>query len=165
MSFELFISNFCMIFGEVQFFFSGLTAGPTYQPPVRHSNPDTPLNFYSADLSSRLPTQIVCSNTSRQTFTKPRDGSGCYGRCIILLPTTQVRFISSQRQDCWWHPYLGQGGIARWTRRTWVKNGKKNRLSRKDGRCGHGGCCKSVSMGSGVFAVELKKTKLKKVTS
>ena len=29
--------------GEVLFFFSGLTAGPTYQPPVRHSNPDTPL--------------------------------------------------------------------------------------------------------------------------
>ena len=25
------------------FFFSGLTAGPTYRPPVRHSNPDTPL--------------------------------------------------------------------------------------------------------------------------
>ena len=25
------------------FFFSGQTAGPTYQPPVWHSNPDTPL--------------------------------------------------------------------------------------------------------------------------
>ena len=24
-------------------FFSGLTAGPTYQPLVQHSNPDTPL--------------------------------------------------------------------------------------------------------------------------
>ena len=30
-------------FGEVHFFFSGLTAGPTYRPPVRHSNPDAPL--------------------------------------------------------------------------------------------------------------------------
>ena len=29
--------------GEGPFFFSGLTAGPTYQPSVRHSNPDTPL--------------------------------------------------------------------------------------------------------------------------
>ena len=30
--------------GEGPFFFSGLTAGPTYQPSVRHSNPDTPLS-------------------------------------------------------------------------------------------------------------------------
>ena len=29
--------------GEVHFFFSGLPAGPTYRPPVRHSNPDAPL--------------------------------------------------------------------------------------------------------------------------
>ena len=28
---------------KVQFFFSGLTAGPTYRPLVRHSNADTPL--------------------------------------------------------------------------------------------------------------------------
>jgi hypothetical protein len=38
--------------GEVLFFFSGLTAGPTYQPLVRHSNPDTPLfrDEYSSNL-------------------------------------------------------------------------------------------------------------------
>ena len=29
--------------GKVHFFFSGLTAGPTYRPLVRHSNADTPL--------------------------------------------------------------------------------------------------------------------------
>ena len=29
--------------GEVHFFFSGLPAGPTYRPLVRHSNPDAPL--------------------------------------------------------------------------------------------------------------------------
>ena len=31
--------------GEVLFFFSGLTARPTYQPLVQHSNADTPLLF------------------------------------------------------------------------------------------------------------------------
>ena len=36
-------TSFYWILGEVQFFFSGLSAGPTYRPPVRHSNPDTPL--------------------------------------------------------------------------------------------------------------------------
>ena len=30
---------------EVQFFFFGLAAGPTYQPLVRHSNPDTPWRY------------------------------------------------------------------------------------------------------------------------
>ena len=30
-------------FSVKSFFFSGLTAGPTYRPLVRHSNPDTPL--------------------------------------------------------------------------------------------------------------------------
>ena len=34
---------FFMILGEVNFFFSGLVTGPTYQPPVWHSNPNTPL--------------------------------------------------------------------------------------------------------------------------
>src|SRR5882757_6345592 len=32
-----------LVFGKVQFFFSGLMVGPTYQPPVRHSNPNAPL--------------------------------------------------------------------------------------------------------------------------
>ena len=32
-----------LFLGKVHFFFSGLTAGPTYRPLVRHSNPDTPL--------------------------------------------------------------------------------------------------------------------------
>ena len=35
--------RFTRFLGEVQFFFSGLAAEPTYQPPVRDSNPDTPL--------------------------------------------------------------------------------------------------------------------------
>jgi len=59
MSFGPFIFNFYMILGEVHFFFSGLAAGPTYHPPVRHSNPDTPLvctNFTNPTLpaDSRL---------------------------------------------------------------------------------------------------------------
>jgi hypothetical protein len=32
-------------FWQGPFFFSGLTAGPTYRPLVQHSNPDTPLNM------------------------------------------------------------------------------------------------------------------------
>ena len=32
-----------LFFRQSPFFFSGLTAGPTYRPPVRHSNPDAPL--------------------------------------------------------------------------------------------------------------------------
>ena len=36
------------LFSAKSIFFSGLTAGPTYQPPVWHSNPDAPLeNFES----------------------------------------------------------------------------------------------------------------------
>jgi len=34
-----------LFFRRSPFFFSGLTAGPTYQPPVQHSNPDTPLVY------------------------------------------------------------------------------------------------------------------------
>ena len=36
-------TSFLLNFRGSPFFFSGLTAGPTYRPPVRHSNPDTPL--------------------------------------------------------------------------------------------------------------------------
>ena len=32
--------------GEGPFFFSGQMTGPTYQPSVQHSNPDTPLLRY-----------------------------------------------------------------------------------------------------------------------
>ena len=37
--------------GEGPFFFSGLTARPTYHPSVQHSNPDTPLVQTSKCLS------------------------------------------------------------------------------------------------------------------
>ena len=36
-------ASFLPNFRGSPFFFSGLTAGPTYRPPVRHSNADTPL--------------------------------------------------------------------------------------------------------------------------
>ena len=36
-------------------FFFGLAAGPTYQPPVRHSNPDTPLTLpYSSSFEAGI---------------------------------------------------------------------------------------------------------------
>ena len=41
--------------GEVLFFFSGLEAGPTYRPPVRHSNPDTPLDILGDRSQMTLP--------------------------------------------------------------------------------------------------------------
>ena len=37
------LPNFFFFFGKVDLFFSDLTAGPTYQPPVRYSDPGTPL--------------------------------------------------------------------------------------------------------------------------
>ena len=40
------------------FFFSGLTAGPTYQPQVRHSNPDTPLVVGAITLLLSIPKTV-----------------------------------------------------------------------------------------------------------
>ena len=49
-------TSFLPNFRGSPFFFSGLTAGPTYRPLVRHSNPDTPLPFsvYAYTLPCRL---------------------------------------------------------------------------------------------------------------
>jgi len=44
-----------LVFGKVQFFFSGLMAGPTYQPLVRHSNPDAPLIFHIRHSKGKYP--------------------------------------------------------------------------------------------------------------
>ena len=50
--------------GEVQFFFSGLEAGPTYRPPVRHSNPDTPLNgMFTNLIPAFIPSSMLRSIT------------------------------------------------------------------------------------------------------
>ena len=46
--------------GEVQFFFSGLMVGPTYRPPVRHSDPDTPLGLV----------QYISSQSFRHVITR-----------------------------------------------------------------------------------------------
>ena len=39
--------------GEGPFFFSGLTARPTYQPSVWHSNPDTPLSWMPTNYNNQ----------------------------------------------------------------------------------------------------------------
>ena len=43
-----------LFLGKVQFFFSGLTAGPTYQPLVQDSNPDTPLQTWLAGKKNKI---------------------------------------------------------------------------------------------------------------
>ena len=44
-------TSFLLNFRGSHFLFSGLTAGPTYRPPVWHSNPDTPLLVKRSQLS------------------------------------------------------------------------------------------------------------------
>ena len=55
--------------GEVHFFFSGLMAGPTYRPPVRHSNPDTatPLGCSSRFVTLKDVTTGSCTTLIRWT--------------------------------------------------------------------------------------------------
>ena len=72
-------TSFLLNFRGSPFFFSGLTAGPTYRPLVRHSNPDTPLPsalFHHTNLWSpwRLLSGYICSMLT--TF--PTSWSSCW---------------------------------------------------------------------------------------
>ena len=59
--------------GEVLFFFSGLMAGPTYRPPARHSNPDTPL-LQGVNKNNKIDGLIAKNPNSTQPM--PRVGPG-----------------------------------------------------------------------------------------
>ena len=55
------------VWAKLFFFFSGLTAGPTYRPLVRHSNPDTPLiGIASACGALMLTVRLVLSRKTER---------------------------------------------------------------------------------------------------
>ena len=66
-------------FGEVLFFFSGLTAGPTYRPPVRHSNPDAPLKRSSKKKPEGEETKIGLTSTAKKPQTPKQSNSVSLG--------------------------------------------------------------------------------------
>ena len=80
--------------GEVHFFFSGLPAGPTYWPPVRHSNPDTPLPC----------TAVGCR----------RCGEAC--KSFLRVVCLEARTLDCICSTC---PEVGVGVTGRRTGRQW----------------------------------------------
>src|SRR5882757_6601411 len=67
-----------LVFGKVQFFFSGLMARPTYQPPVRHSDPNAPLGENRSLTSLSHENQLLDLN---KQFFKSSSGYNDYIMC------------------------------------------------------------------------------------